>query len=269
MLSLRKLAVRVLAPMLVSALACAAAEVATGVINCVEGQVTLDGKALTLSETETAVLSQGRVLQTEQGRAEVLLTPGVYLRVGENSTVKMEAASEKDVRLEVVRGEALVEVDAVAKNRRLDVIDQGADAHLNQDGAYLFNASQPAIAVYAGRVRVEDDRRGIALGQGQELLLSGTSGLKPRKFDRTAPDAVYAWSRQRAVYASQVSEWTGESLLGLDGAGKHSDGWYWNPWFKSWAFVPDKGHAISPFGYGLYAPSAPHYTTPVFADFRK
>jgi hypothetical protein len=47
------------------------------------------------------------------------------------------------------------------------------------------------------------------------------------------------------------------------------DSWYWSPWFKSWAFVPEKGRVLSPFGYGLYAPQAPHYLPPVFADFRK
>jgi hypothetical protein len=116
---------------------------------------------------------------------------------------------------------------------------------------------------------VEDDRRGITLGPGQELLLNGPNGLRPQKFARAETNPVYAWSRERAGYASQVSEWTGETLLGLDGQQKYSDGWYWNPWFKSWAFVPEEGRVLSPFGYGFYAPQATHYLPPVFADFRK
>jgi hypothetical protein len=161
------------------------------------------------------VLNPGQTLQTGQGRAELLLTPGVYVRLGENSALKMDSLSASQVKVELMRGEAVVEVDQVDKNRRLDLIDKGADAHLDRSGVYLFNASDPAIAVYNGKVRVEDDRRGIELGRGQELRLNDAA-LKPQKFDRAGTDAVYAWSGKRAGYASQVSEWTGEALLGLE-----------------------------------------------------
>lgn len=269
MSGLRKLARCALGSMFVSALLSGAQEVAPGIVNYSEGQVVLDGKALAADAARTAVVAPGQVLQTEEGRAEVLLTPGVFLRMGESSTVKMEAVSGTDVRLELVRGEALVEVDRVARNRRLDLIVKGADARLDRSGVYRFNASEPAIAVYCGRVRVEDDRRGTTLRPGQELLLNGTNAPRPRKFARAETDAMYAWSKSRAGYASQVSEWTEESLLGLDGQPDFADGWYWNPWYKSWAFVPEKGYVVSPFGYGFYAPHAPHYLPPVFADFRK
>ena len=32
-------------------------------------------------------------------------------------------------------------------------------------------------------------------------------------------------------------------------------GWYWNPWFDSWAFVPGAGYWGSPFGWGFYSPT--------------
>jgi hypothetical protein len=269
MYSLRNLAVGVIVSLSVAAAVANAQNFAPGTINYVEGQVTLNGKPVAVDNPEAAVVSRDEVLQTEQGRAEVLLSPGVYLRVGENSSVKIDAAPGKDIRMELVRGEALVEVDQTARNRHLDMIDKGGDAHLDQAGIYLFNTSQPAIAVYAGRIRVEDDRRGIALGAGQELLLASTNGLKAEKFDRSATDAVYAWSLKRADAASQISEWMGEAILGLDSQSTHNDGWYWSSWYKSWAFIPAKGYVVTPFGYGLYAPLSPHYTTPVFADFRK
>jgi hypothetical protein len=255
--------------MFVSALVSSAQEVAPGIVNYSEGQVVLDGKTLAADAARSAVVAPGQVLQTEKGRAEVLLTPGVFLRIGENSAVKIEAVSGQDVRLELLRGEALVEVDQMVRGRRLDLIDKGADARLERSGVYRFNASEPAIAVYFGRVRVEDDRRGISLRPGQELPLNGASALRPQKIARAETDALYAWSKSRAGYASQVSEWTGENLLGLDGQPKYGNGWYWSPWYKSWAFVPEKGYVLSPFGYGFYAPHAPHYLPPVFADFRK
>jgi hypothetical protein len=223
-----------------------------GTVNYSEGQVTADGATV----------------ETRDGRAELLLTPGIYFRAGEHSTVRMEGVSPGGVKVELVSGEALVEVDQVDPTRRVDVIDKGADARLDHPGIYLFKAGDAAIAVYRGKLRVEDDRREIALRAGEELRLD-VAAPKPRKFDRTAAAPLYAWSEQRAGAASAASEWTGEGLLGLNGQESYTAGWYWSPWYKSWAFIPKKGRVLTPFGYGLYAPQAPHYLTPVFADFRK
>ena len=243
-----------------------AGEPPPGAINCVEGHVTVDGQAAVAGET--AMVGSGQVLETLQGHAEILLAPGVFLRVAENSAVKLDTSSPKNVRVELLRGEALVEVVQVDRLHPLDIVDKGADARLEKAGIYVFNATQAAIAVHAGKVRVEDDRHGISLGRGEELELAGDGPLKPRKFNLTEADPVYAWSRQRADYDAQVSEWAAESLISLDGASKYATGWYWNPWFKSWAFVPARPYEVSPFGYGYYAPNAPQYLAPVFGDFR-
>jgi ferric-dicitrate binding protein FerR (iron transport regulator) len=217
---------------------------------------------------ETAMAGPGQLLETQQGHAEILLTPGAFLRMAENSAVKLDASSPKSVRVELVRGEVLVEMVQVDKLLSLDIVDKGADARLEKAGIYDFNATQPAIAIYDGKVRVEDDRRVISLGKGEELALAGDGPLKPRKFNLTETNPVYAWSRQRADYDARASEWTAESLIALDGASQYATGWYWNPWFKSWAFMPARPYRVSPFGYGYYAPNAPQYMAPVFGDFR-
>jgi len=244
-----------------------AQEAAPGTINCVEGHVALDNQAVAADKVGAAAVHPGHLLETAQGKAEVLLSPGVFLRVGENSSIKMETASGKELRVELVRGEALVEVDQVDHARRLDVIEKGADARVDHRGVYLFNANQPAVLVYNGRVRVEDDRREFAIGQGEELLLNG-SAPKTQKLDRDDTNALYSWSLRRADYAAQVSEWTVEALLSLDDAAQYTAGWYWNPWYSSWAFILPKGRAVSPLGYGYYAPSAVQSLAPVFGDYR-
>jgi hypothetical protein len=264
---MRKLSVYVFGSIFAFAVVSGAQQAVPGTINCVEGHVALDSQAIAAGTVGAAVVNSGHLLETAQGKAEVLLSPGVFLRVGENSGIKMEAASGKEVRVELVRGEAMVEVDNVDKADRLDVIDKGADARVDHSGIYLFNADQPAVLVYNGRVRVEDDRRGFAVRQGEELLLSG-SIPKIQKLDRNDTNALYSWTLQRADYASQVSEWTVEALLSLDDGAQYTAGWYWNPWYNSWAFVLPKGRSVSPLGYGYYAPSAVQSLAPVFGDFR-
>ena len=34
----------------------------------------------------------------------------------------------------------------------------------------------------------------------------------------------------------------------------YGTGWYWDPWFDSWAFIPGFGFMYSPFGFGFYSP---------------
>jgi FecR protein len=238
-----------------------------GIVNFSEGQVAVNGQTLTAGTSGMAIVNAGQTLETEQGRAELLLTPGVYVRIGENSAIKMDTRSATAVKVELIRGEAVVEVDQVDKTRRLDMIDQGADAHLDRSGIFQFDTKEPAIATYLGKIRVEDDRRGIQLNKGQRLLLNGNT-LKPEKFNGAETGPLYAWSQRRADYAAQVSEWTGEALLALDGRAKYPDGWYWNPWYKSWAFLPVKGYVRTPFNYGILAPQEPHDATPTFGDFR-
>ena len=267
MISPRKLSVCAFASIFAFAVVSRAQEAAPGTINYVEGHVALDSQSVAADTAGAAAVNPGHLLETAQGKAEVLLSPGVFLRVGENSSIKMKVASGDEVRVELVRGEALVEVDQVDQARRLDVIDKGADARVDHSGLYLFNANQPAVLVYNGRVRVEDDRRGLAIKQGEELLLN-SSVPKTQKLDRNATNALYSWNLQRADYAAQVSEWTVEALLSLDAGAQYTAGWYWNPWYHSWAFVLPKGRAVSPLGYGYYAPSAMQSLAPVFGDFR-
>jgi hypothetical protein len=57
--------------------------------NYVEGQVLINGQAVNWLSVGSSVLHQGQVVETGNGRAEILLTPGVFLRLGDNSTAKM------------------------------------------------------------------------------------------------------------------------------------------------------------------------------------
>ena len=76
----------------------------SGVIHYVEGQVTVDGAAIHPKATEFLDIKPDQVLATEDGRAEILLTPGVFLRLPENSSARMISNTLADTRLEIVSG---------------------------------------------------------------------------------------------------------------------------------------------------------------------
>jgi hypothetical protein len=61
----------------------------SGVLHVSEGAVFVGDEPVNQQRGTFPDIKEKTVLRTELGRAEVLLTPGVFLRVAENSSVKM------------------------------------------------------------------------------------------------------------------------------------------------------------------------------------
>src|SRR5215831_20325295 len=61
----------------------------SGVINWVEGDVFLADKPYVMQPSQFGEVKENMVFRTEEGRAEILLPPGVFLRLGEKSSFKM------------------------------------------------------------------------------------------------------------------------------------------------------------------------------------
>src|SRR5438270_1498259 len=101
-----------------------------GVVNYVEGQVSVQGSRLAASSAGKADVGQNQVLETQNGKAEMLLTPGVFLRVGDHSAVRMLSPGLTDTRVQVLKGEALVEVTELFKQNHLQVLDNGSSTDL-------------------------------------------------------------------------------------------------------------------------------------------
>src|SRR5690242_14662918 len=81
-----------------------------GTLNYAEGNVSLGNQTVAPQSLGKVELGQGQVLETTHGKAELLLTPGVVLRVGDDSAVRMLSPRLTDTRVEVLKGEALLEV---------------------------------------------------------------------------------------------------------------------------------------------------------------
>src|SRR5256884_4670371 len=73
-----------------------------GTLNYVEGKVSIGEETLDSKSIGSAEVKPGQSLTTGSGKAEVLLTPGVFLRVGDNSTRSEEHTSELQSRLHLV-----------------------------------------------------------------------------------------------------------------------------------------------------------------------
>src|ERR1700675_1627073 len=81
----------------------------SGVIHFFEGAVYLGDQALESHLGKFPSVLPGTELRTAEGRAEVLLTPGVFLRLGERSTIRMVANDLADTQVELQTGSAIVD----------------------------------------------------------------------------------------------------------------------------------------------------------------
>jgi hypothetical protein len=233
-------------------------------LNYVEGQVALDGRSMGRDAIGQTEVAPGQTLATQQGKAEMLLTPGVFLRLSDHSSVRMVSPSLTDTRVELLQGEALVEAQMVQKENRLDVIDHGIDTVLEKDGIYRFDADRPMVSVFDGKARVIVNDKGIDVGKGKELALGADATLKPQKFNRDQTDNLYQWSKLRSEYDARANEASVRTIVVEHPGWYYGTGWYWNPWYSSWAFVPGAGWGYSPFGFGFYSPAYWAYNRPVF-----
>jgi hypothetical protein len=240
-----------------------------GAVNYTEGQVFANGQALRASQT--AQIEPGQLLETRNGKAEMLLTPGVFLRLNNNSQARLDSNSITDTRIELLKGQAMVEAAQVEKDNGIQIIDAGFNTQVDKRGIYEFNADQPMVAVYDGEATVRGGERSVNVKKGHELALIATDAkLKTQGFDTKNTDALYSWSKLRSEYMAEANMATARTIVVNNPGWFYGTGWYWNPYYASWAFVPGAGYWDSPFGFGFgfYSPAYWSYYRPWIGGYR-
>jgi hypothetical protein len=246
-----------------------------GAINYIEGNVLLDGQPLTAASLKSTFLNAGGLLETQDGKAEVLLTPGVFLRVGDQSRVRMLKPSLIDTQIAIEAGESMVEVDQYIHASHLTVSMRGGLTEIEKNGLYRFMADgEASVAVIDGKAEVSFGEKHTGVGKGHEAVLS--DALRTRDFDKNRDDDLYAWSNIRAQYDASLTYQAARSASNSSGygyndaanypnyggygygGGFYGQGWYWSNGFNSWLWMPG-GEFFSPFGWGFYGPGYVRY----------
>ncbi len=81
----------------------------SGTLHYFEGEVSIDGTPVQSKVGKFQEVKEQGVLSTALGRAEVLLTPGVFLRLGENSSIKMLDTRLVSTRVDILSGNVMLE----------------------------------------------------------------------------------------------------------------------------------------------------------------
>ncbi len=266
----------------------------SGVVQYVEGRAFIDGQPVQLKVGHFPDIKANQEFRTEDGRAEILLTPGVFLRLGEDSAIRMLSNSLEDTRVEVTAGSAIAEVDQIPKDNSITLVYKDDSVSLLKHGLYRVDATPARLQVYDGEATVTNASGKLTVKGGKETVLDGA--LAAESFDKNTGDELYRWADRRAGYVSQANVASASVLsvgsgyggfdygygpgfgygsglgygpgLGL-GYGGYMDpgalgGWQFNPLFGMYSWVPIAGMGYSPFGYSLFSPATVAYA-PAFA----
>jgi len=225
-----------------------------GTVNYVEGAAYLEGQPLSSKDVGNATLEAGQEFRTGTGKAEILLTPGVFLRLDSNSTVKMISPGLTLTQVELEKGRAAVEVDELHDQNNLQIIDAGVTTRLDKTGYYEFNADKPEAMVFKGEAKTEvgDGKWREIKGHHELALMAGANDQtlakeKPADFDTHASDDLYNWSNLRSQYLAEANN----QMAGEYADAGYYPGWYWDPYGYGYTFI-GAGPFYSPFGWGFY-----------------
>ncbi len=169
----------------------------SGVVHFFEGTVSVAGQPLENRFGKFTFVPEGADLRTEQGRAEVLLTPGVILRVGEKSAIRMVATSLADTKVELLAGSAILESAEPADGTSVTVTYKSWSIHQAHAGVYRVNCDPPRMQVREGDVDVAAGGDApVTIEKGMELPLEKL--LVPEKSPFEPTDTFTDWADGRA-----------------------------------------------------------------------
>ena len=251
-----------------------------GGVNFVEGPVGVvrkHGKNGQLLKGD--VLDVGdRVSTGADGKAEILLNPGSFLRLGGNSAFEFKTTSLDDLRLRLDSGSAILEVFA-ADEFQVSVSTPKAKYLLLEPGVYRVDVLD------SGRARLEVWKGSATAGKSEETVDPGrvatttaSGDVTIAKFDRDEKDALDIWSKMRGKELAKLTAklkrndlrtslmrsflgrgWNMYSSFGL---------WVWDPYSSGYCFLPFGRGWYSPYGYtygnyiGWYKLPAPVWYPP-------
>jgi hypothetical protein len=243
----------------------------SGLVNYVEGKVFLGDQALELQPAQFPEVKENTILRTEEGRAEVALTPGVMMRIGENSSFRMVTNRLVDTRLELLTGSVVIEAAEIAKETQVTIVCKGSTAALAKGGLYRFDAEPARLKVFEGSADVQAAGQSLTVKGGKMVSLEGTVAVV-EKLDMTATDSLDRWSRRRAdiIAMANVSaaNRARRSYGSADPCGMYNrpgvitnyGSWGYNPYYGLITYIPCSGMIRSPYGNRYYSPGTVYST---------
>jgi hypothetical protein len=182
----------------------------SGLIHFSEGSVFLDGQRIQQAFGRFDQMKDGSELRTEEGRAEVILTPGMFLRLGGNTAIRMVSSHLQDTRVELLNGSAVVESENAPMNGPVTILYSDYQVQLREPGRCRIDSVPAQLRVENGSAEVFRDGASVVINSGYALPFSGDLVAQKVFFDERA-DALDSWNQARTNWISQSNSDTGNA----------------------------------------------------------
>lgn len=245
-----------------------------GGVNIASGDVTFTRPGATAWQhltPGTELVARDIVKSGAYGRAEILLNPGSYLRIAENSELEFIDTSLDSLRFRINNGSAIVEVsgsdDATIS---IEMETPQSRIMIERRGLYRINVAQnnTELLVTKGRAIISSNTGNATLVKDGKIASVQNGQVLVAKLDQRDLDDFDLWSKQRAnalVAANkQLSQRTiarNYSRYSAYGYGAGRYGYGYRSHSGLWIFNPFVGyHTFYPFYSGWYSPYGHHYS---------
>ncbi len=240
-----------------------------GGINAVTGRVSMhprggsEWRQLSIKDD----LQTGDVVKTGlDGRVEMLLNPGSYFRVGEDSEFQMADNSLEKLEIRLLRGTAIVEATGAEDTELLiNISTPHTRMAIVRRGLYRVNVvpgDTTELIVRKGRVLLADFQTKVK--GGTKVIFSGStfSMAKLDKASKKKIDNLEAWSKGRAETVAQANRKIQSRDLNSFLAG-YGDIWTRHSFSSGfWLFNARAGcYTFLPFYFGWGSPYGASYTS--------
>ncbi len=222
-----------------------------GSLNSVEGQVTFDGHRVQARALPSEAGSKPEIIDTRRGKAELLLTPGSFLRIGGDSEARVVSRTFGNTTISLLKGAAILDAQANFKQDLTTLMD-GTRTEIAKKGTYAFDAQGQRIAVLRGKAIVFDGNSRITVKGKRQLRIGGQTPLRTNKLNVRAFKAspLYRWNEVRSRYESKARRSVQETIA--QSGHWSGPGWYWSRFWGFYTYLPSAGpYYWSPY-YGPY-----------------
>lgn len=219
---------------------------------------------------QTQILAKGdelgdkdQVNVGETGKIEILLNPGSFLRLAENTDLEFTDTALDSLKLKLSSGSALFEATAVGGKDGADISinTPQANIQLEKSGIYRINTDINATEIYVwkGTARVGNE----IVKSGRKTVV-GKNGVMAEviKFNKDdSRDGLDLWSKDRAKELAKVNNrlkdrelvraFRNSSLFGFSGRSSGAGYWVFDRLTRGYCFVPYGFSSWdSPYGFG-------------------
>jgi hypothetical protein len=228
----------------------------SGTLHYFEGDVRIDGIEVQTKPGRFDEIKEQSVLSTGMGNAEVLLTPGAFLRLGQQSSIRMLDNRLVSTRLDILSGNVSVEADhpdLSVKDSPVTLLYRNYEIHPVKHGLFEIGTNPAQMKVYQGEVIVANGNDKVSVREGRMISFNGA--LLTEKFNSKKGDGLLVWSRDRSQFLSAANIASARDV----GSAFSGSNWYFNAYFGAFTFIPARGTLWNPWGYGFFSPNTIRY----------